>query len=714
MIINLFKNRIFRFIFKCLKSLIYRFSSDSQYVNYTNNTIIDTYINTRYKNPQHTFDSTQIETLKSAFDLYKPKISYNQNAYIINPSNYPTSQFDSKDHDYFMIDLWNIIFPDYIVKSIEEIKPISLTIIEALDNKYPSGANMDERELLRYITAHSSSSFIGIQSESKSLFSLNSMKKTLTAHASYNVRNKPWLIDNLRDCESYVVNNNLMNRNYGDVCLFAKSSRTSIVGESRNFRDYVFENTLDDLIKLLAGSDFPPYVISAGKRNDRRGKFRLICSFHAAVRILDFLINNGSYALCSHGGLYSKYTTEGLSGLPLWRELVKMSFRDTRTTMVCLDFKGYDTQISLEEYNQISTFLNHYRINKGDQFSFMFDWFTFWINQPKFLISEGIMNSKDMLIPYYRTLASGLHGTHSFENLIGISYAKEAEKRGISVKLFKANGDDQNIMIDQSKIEDLMNFTSDYFDVEYSKSLIGHQLTVWSKKWFTRAVYPVIEIGTVRSVWERESGSSSFVEPSKFESNYCKIISLIIFLHRLSVDKDIILEKIKILCSQACIIHDQLPVRLQNLKQIETDASINVDSPAGLETAKNYLSDITVDTNLIGSSNVYELLRGMYRHKSFYDLNVTDAVYYPKDTELSIESNFDYSVKLDENIPWMLRDIKIYRLTEEQNLVRNVLQGTNSYDGPLSKSYIFTDMYSLAMAIHNRNLEIWSLLQSES
>lgn len=677
------------------------------------NTIIDKYIEYRLKDPRFEFDVTNINLINEAFNNCK-EIEYNHEALIINPPRKPENMFDSKESDTFMINLWNIIFPDFNITSINDVKPRASEIIEILDRKYPSGINMTEKELIQYITAHSASSFIGIQLESKSKFSLNSMKKTLLAHSQFNVKEKPWLIKNLEDSKNYITFNRLMDKSYGDVCLFAKSSRTSIPNEHRNFRDYVFETCLEDIYKnCLSEKDFPPFLISAGKRNDRRGKFRLICSFHANVRILDFVINNGSYDLCSHNGLYAKYTTEGLSGMLLWQEMARMSFRDASSSMVCLDFKGYDSQISLQEYCDLATFLNQYRINKDDVFSNVFNWFINWLKQPKFLLSEGLNGSKEVLIPYYRTLASGLHGTHSFENLIGISYAREAEIRGIPIKLFKANGDDQNIMTERSKINDLMDFTSEYFDVEYSKSLIDHQLTVWGKKWFTRAVYPVIEIGTIRSIWEREAGSSTFVEPSKLESNYCKIISLIIFLFRLGIEESIIKNLMIELCTEVGIKHDRLPKSIQTLKQIKSDSLMKNSVPVGLETCKKYLSEMTIDMNLVGARNVYNLLRGMYDQRVFFDLNVDDIQYHDESVELSIESNFNYAVNFDENIPWMLRDIKIYRFTEVQNFVRSVLQGTNSYDGPSNKSYTFKDMYSLSMAIHERNLEIWKEIQSK-
>lgn len=233
------------------------------------------------------------------------------------------------------------------------------------------------------------------------------------------------------------------------------------------------------------------------------------------------------------------------------------------------------------------------------------------------------------------------------------------------------------------------------------------------KNWFTRAEYPVPEIGTIRSLWEKEGGSSSFVDPSKFESNYCKIITLIIFLYRLQVEKDIIIKLMEYLCDEVGILHDRLPYSISSLSQIKSDGVTNNASPVGLESCKKYLSSKTIDANLVGAHDVYELLKGMYINRSFYDMNISEIKYHPVNTKYSIESNLDYSVNTDDTIPWMLRDMKIYRFTEEQNFVKSILQGTASYDGPSVESYSFYDMYSLAMCVHDRNRKIWNNIQSK-
>jgi hypothetical protein len=52
------------------------------------------------------------------------------------------------------------------------------------------------------------------------------------------------------------------------------------------------------------------------------------------------------------------------------------------------------------------------------------------MKQPKPLVTRRA-DDVEVVMPYYKTLASGLHGTHSFENLIGISTKIESEKHGV-------------------------------------------------------------------------------------------------------------------------------------------------------------------------------------------------------------------------------------------------------------------------------------------
>ena len=52
-----------------------------------------------------------------------------------------------------------------------------------------------------------------------------------------------------------------------------------------------------------------------------------------------------------------------------------MSDRSSGYELACVDYKGYDTQISLEEYLQISWLLNRHRAKTNPVISRIFCWY---------------------------------------------------------------------------------------------------------------------------------------------------------------------------------------------------------------------------------------------------------------------------------------------------------------------------------------------------
>lgn len=86
------------------------------------------------------------------------------------------------------------------------------------------------------------------------------------------------------------------------------------------------------------------------------------------------------------------------------------------------------------------------------------------MRQPKPLVTKNA-NGLEVVIECYQTLASGLHGTHSFENLIGISAYLEARKRGINVKSFWTNGDDQNALVHSESMDSYIDFMNQHFRI---------------------------------------------------------------------------------------------------------------------------------------------------------------------------------------------------------------------------------------------------------
>lgn len=667
-------------------------------------TIRKLYMDKRLSDPYYRFSPNDIHNINKAYECLDIPLSKSQ----IN-NFLPTNMFENKGvSDDITIRLWNEIMPNrFSISSIDEIKPTSDIIIDDYDRKYPLGRGMSEREFIVYVNAQSSSAFLGIQNPSKSQFALNSMNNTLMAHSNPKVKSKDWLIRNLSFVRDHIINNpSVMDRSYADACLSARTSSASIKG-IKSYRDLVLETSWEDIIRLASEDKLPvEHMIFAGTRSDRRGKYRLICSFNGYFRIIDYMLNNGSYALCEGEGILSKFTTEGFNNKQMWPELFKMSNRDNNLCMVCQDFKGYDTQISLNEYLSISKLINEYRLNHDNNYRQLFDWYEKWMCQPKPLVTRSNMGV-EVIVENYRTLASGLHGTHSFENLIGISTKIEAEKRGVVFKGFWTNGDDQNALIERDSLSRYLNFIKDYFEISESKSLIGHEATVWGKLWFTRNYEPTWEIGTIRSLWEREGGQVSFVEDSKLQSNYCKILQVLVVMIRLNKPLTLVKRWAFILCKECKIDHERIPIRLNNLS-VTSNTKPNLKHPVGLIESKQDLMRRNFPFIALNVSNYYDMLYSMYRNNTYFDMNVTEIQYHDKGTILYIERGFDYSDLTLKNIPWMFRGVfrsKLYTL--EQEFVRDVLQGTKSYDGSNRTTYMFYDMVSLAKALHDRNKEVW-------
>lgn len=658
------------------------------------------------RNPLYKFSRNDVKMIDQIFE--NSHNEYNSSHTLLNKGRRPTTLFDVKPiSDGVAIKLWNEIFDkSSSISSMDQIDKKSEDFINRMDVLKPDGIGFTEKDFIRYVTAQSKSSFYGIQKPSKSLFAFKSMEKTLNAHSNPRLIHKPWLFKNLDFLVDHIYDNpSLMNRDYGDVCLHAKMSSSSIPGE-KYYRDFVLRNSLNDIIEMMrSGID---YLIFTGTRMDKRGKYRLICSFNAVFRILDFYINNGSYSLCEKQGLLSCHTTEGFNNKMMWPELMKMTFRDGYT-MLCIDYSGYDTQIAMLEYLGLSKMLNRHRMT-DEMFSEIMQWYETWLRQPKPLVTRS-ENGYEVLIPYYRTLASGLHGTHSFENLIGISTCLEIEKIGVDVRNFWTNGDDQNLLVRDNDVENTISFLEKYFVVNWKKSLIGHSLSVWGKLWFTDKYHPFWEIGTFRSIWEKESGSVDFVEESKFESNYCKIIQIMITLRRLGKSE----SRIEFWCRELCklvkpnINPDLLPVKLQNIENIRMGSKKNDVYPKGLMSAKKNLKDRDFSFSLFKVNNYFDMLLSLYVNNSKFSLDIKKVVYHPKNTTLRMKNSFDYSINNDKEVPFMFQKIvRQESTTNEDMFVRSILNGTNSYDGPVSREYKFNDMMSLAVCLDDRNRYIWT------
>lgn len=670
--------------------------------------IIKRYVNIRLTNPSYLFSYNDVKIIESAVIAGGSQINYTHPLIQRKTENL----FDEKgDSDLIAIDLWNEIMPyDFKVDSTLDLRSAASNFIEFIDGKFPNGKNADLITLIQYTQAMSVSSYIGIQRPSKSKFALDSMISTLESHNKANVVYKEWLMPQLSELSDMIDRYpNIMEVGYERLCLTAKNSSPSLAG-FKTFREFVHSNTLDDIVdSVLSGN--VPLLIYAGTRSDRRGKYRLICSFDARFRVIDYLLNHGSYSLCEGRGIYSNYTTEGYSNTQLWPELISMTKYQDKATMICIDYSGYDTQISLEEYMMISNVLNKHRLNSA-KWHDVIEWYNNWMMQPKPLVtksSDGI----DVLIDVYRTLASGLHATHSFENLIGIATMKQAKQLGIEFYGFWTNGDDQNALINKHHVSLFMDFLSRYFIISKSKSLIGHELKVWSKLWFTSKLYPIWELGTIRSLFEKEGGEINYVEPSKFQSNYCKILQIMIVMIQLGKNDQTINLWCERLCSYVNINPELIPMKLNNLN-ISTSNKTNHNEPLGLKSVERELRNMSFSIKSLSDNNYYDMLHNTFKKSVYYNLEVDEPEYYPKGSRFVIERAKNYSTMVPKDVPYLYRMLysgQDYTFRDQFN--RDVLQGCKTYDGSCSREYSYENMLTLAKAINDRSKYVWEALSNK-
>lgn len=320
--------------------------------------------------------------------------------------------------------------------------------------------------------------------------------------------------------------------------------------------------------------------------------------------------------------------------------------------------------------------------------------------------------SIEEIIPILTTFASGLHGTHSFENLVGISTYIQMKKEGIRLGRFWANGDDQNFMVHKNDIDKFFDFVNQYFKVSKEKSLSGSRLGVWSRMWFSDILEPTPEIGTFRSIWEREGGDVDNVEPSKFQSNYCKIVQVIMLLDKLGFSDDVLNSWAYRLSNESKprIMVDRVPKFLENLSYEKGGKTRSGSKHLGLDSVKQSLLRKTWNLKILDVSNYYQLLSSMFNDRRIYTLNVKDVLYHKKGYNVMINSSLDYSDEF-KDVPWIMRKFNIpTNMTDDQKLVRSILQGTKSYDGPVSYTFQFNSLVSLAKTLNRRNKIAWNKL----
>jgi hypothetical protein len=142
--------------------------------------VIDNYLSRRLEDYHLIFNDAEVASINEAFDTRLQVEITDDHPLIFSVDQKREYQ---PEVDPITIELWNTILPsEYHITCIEETKAKGDEFIDWMDENYPLGKGASESLLVQYITAKSSSAFMGIQKPSKSSLSNDSMRKTLTKH----------------------------------------------------------------------------------------------------------------------------------------------------------------------------------------------------------------------------------------------------------------------------------------------------------------------------------------------------------------------------------------------------------------------------------------------------------------------------------------------------------------------------------------------------
>jgi len=152
----------------------------------------------------------------------------------------------------------------------------------------------------------------------------------------------------------------VMEAPYHTLLQSSRQSSSSILGERRKYRDFIFDNSFEDVLNHLKING-TTYALIAGTRSDRRGKYRLICSNDARIRILDHMLTHGSYEIFdARYGFARNNSCEGLSISESYPKMRQMVTKDNIVS-ACTDYEGYDSQFGPNDYARLTYELNYHR-----------------------------------------------------------------------------------------------------------------------------------------------------------------------------------------------------------------------------------------------------------------------------------------------------------------------------------------------------------------
>lgn len=236
--------------------------------------------------------------------------------------------------------------------SLEDIAGSAESVMKLLNDEFgDTGKGINFDQILAYSQAFSKTSFYGVQKPFKSKEAMDAILKTCTHHYNTKAINRDNLYEFGNEVMAFIkTNRDIAEISYAKVIIKANMSSAAIpFGYEGKYRDYVCQHTFEEVIDDLRQEMF--MAANAGDRHDRRAKQRLICSFFAAMRVVDTMLNAGMYRLFDvNQGFLKSHSIEGLTISDQFPIMKEMCITGDNLLMGCIDYESFDASFNTHDY----------------------------------------------------------------------------------------------------------------------------------------------------------------------------------------------------------------------------------------------------------------------------------------------------------------------------------------------------------------------------
>jgi hypothetical protein len=149
---------------------------------------------------------------------------------------------------------------------------------------------------------------------------------------------------------------------------------------------------------------------------------------------------------------------------------------------------------------------------------------------------------------------------------------------------------------------------------------------------------------------------------------------------------------------------NRIPISMSRVEWKVRSKRLVKPRPDSLFRIRNILENRHLHHTLIGASDEFQLFLNLYLKEDFIDQNVHDARYFQSGRMFYIHAGVDYTTENNRMLPYRLQTLVQPNDARDVNfnVVRSLINSTNSFAGPLPISVGFTDMKSFALAMNER------------